>query len=59
MNFTQQSKHQMKHLQQHMRHLVQGLLGIIFSYFFLKYSKASLIICMMAMIKAPKAIEPM
>ena len=49
----------MKHLRQHITHLVQGLLGNNFSYFLRIYSNMSLIICMMAMMSAPKAIDPM
>jgi hypothetical protein len=48
----------MKHLRQHIRHTVQGLAGTTDSYFFLKYSKASLIIYIIAIIKDPNAIEP-
>lgn len=58
MHLTQASKYQIKHLMQQIMILVQVLLGATFSYFFLKYSKASLIICIMAMMAAPKAMEP-
>ena len=48
----------MQHLKQQIMHFVNGFYGIAASYFFLKYSNASLIICIIAMIKAPNAILP-
>jgi hypothetical protein len=55
---THESRHQMQHLRQHIRHFMTKLSPINFSYFFLMYSKASLIICMIAIIMEPKAMVP-
>ena len=48
----------MQHLMQQIKHLTHGLFGIIFSYFFLKYSNITFIIVIIAIINAPKAIDP-
>ena len=58
MHLTQESKHQIMHLTQHIKHLVQKFWGTVFSNFTRTYSKINLIICNIAIIRDPKAIEP-
>lgn len=58
MNLTILSRQSMKQPIQQIIHLVTQLFGITFLYFLLKYSKANLIIYIIAMIKEPKAMEP-
>lgn len=56
MNLRKFSKHQQKHLQRHMRHLVTGLSN--FFSFWSMYSSMTRITRTMAMISAPKATVP-
>lgn len=58
MNLTSLSRQSMKHPIQHIMHLVKKLLCKTFLYFLLKYSNASLIIYMIAIMREPKAIDP-
>ena len=58
MNLTHLSRQSMKHPIQQIMHFVIQLFGMTFLYFLLKYSNASLIIYMIAMINDPNAIDP-
>jgi len=55
---TTRSRHKMQQPITQKMHLVQGLLPMAFLNFLLKYSKASFIIYIIAIISAPKATDP-